>query len=671
MLGVPQAEDQRLERSRAAGTSPGIIRKPASRYSIYYRINFRASIVFQDCSMASEAQPGLLPPDLSGAHSLIRELLQERARLIDFMSTASDMLWETDEQRRLIGGLVPQSGFAGGGLDRPTTERQLQFSGKSVPQFVDLELTTGLAEHEADVRARRPFRNFQAACRESDGSIVWLETSGNPIFDVEGHFRGYRGTSRDITKRKKDEEMIAFLASHDPLTGLPNRRLLGERLEAALTHASETSGAALICIDIDRFKLINDSMGHAAGDEALRIAARRIGNCVNKADTVARLGGDEFAVLLTGVESVEQVRVTADKMLEALASPCEINGLRVDLQATAGIAMAPEHSALPDALFRHADIALYRAKTEDSGRFRIFTSEMENQLKRRAMIEAGLRAAVENAEFTLVYQPLCNARSCRINGFEALVRWRHNGRIIGPNEFIPVAEETGLICAIGEWVLREACREAAEWPETTSVAVNLSPVQFRTGRLVESVRDALEESGLPGTRLQLEITEAVLMQDPEEAVTVLHKLRQLGVRISMDDFGTGHSSLTYLRLFPFDKIKIDRSFVRDATHAQGANAIIRAIAGLGSALGLETTAEGVETVEQLAVVQAEGCTEAQGYLFSQPVPPSAARELLARGPDIVHPVSDARADLMSRFGWSGFGDGSWAVWPDKEPVEAS
>jgi predicted signal transduction protein with EAL and GGDEF domain len=338
-------------------------------------------------------------------------------------------------------------------------------------------------------------------------------------------------------------------------------------------------------------------------------------------DTVARVGGDEFTIVQIGLETPEHTAALAQRIADMIGEPYVLEGHHVTTRVTIGIAVSPEDGANSSQLLKNADIALYRAKREEPGSWRFFAPEMSDRLEARHKVETELRSAVAKSEFEIFYQPVYNVKSGKISSFEALLRWKHPVRgIVMPDEFIPIAEETGLMVPIGEWVLRQACAEASGWPERISLAINLSPAQFKSKVLVERVSESLAAAGLPASRLELEITESVLMQNTESTLAVLNNLRRIGARISMDDFGTGYSSLSYLRSFPFDKIKIERSFIRDLTKREGASAIVRAIAGLGGSLNLATTAEGVETQEQLAIVKAEGCTEVQGYLFSLPRP---------------------------------------------------
>ena len=435
----------------------------------------------------------------------------------------------------------------------------------------------------------------------------------------------------DVTERKQAEARIAYMAQHDALTGLPNRVLFHEGLDAALAQIGHRGGMlAVHCLDLDHFKSVNDTLGHPIGDELLRVVAERLKAELRDGDLVARLGGDEFAVIQTNIAHPGAAGELAAKLIAAVSANYNIQHHEVVIGASIGIALAPNDGDATDALLRNADMALYRAKAEGRGTSHFFEAEMDRRIQARRILELDLRKAFANGEFDLHYQPLVNLHADRISGFEALLRWHHPERgMVLPDEFIALAEEIGLIGPLGDWVLRQACTEAARWPGDLKIAVNLSPAQFRTRGVVQAVLSALAYSGLPPHRLELEITESVLLAETEANLAILHQLREIGARISMDDFGTGYSSLSYLRSFPFDKIKIDRSFVRDLAERPDCMAIIRAVAGLGASLGISTTAEGVETRAQLDRLRAEGCTEAQGFLFSAPRPAADITGLLA------------------------------------------
>ena len=600
--------------------------------------------------VAADEQIRELEQALQESKLTVEDLRRDNERLRDFMSTASDLLWETDAEMRFVNAERVVKDGRGPSVTRTTGGAHQTFAGKSTVEALGRDPATdpAMAAYVEAIRARKPYRGFQYTLQRAD-KVIWLESNGNPVFDESGVFTGYRGTSRNITRRKEDEAMIAFMARHDSLTQLANRVLFQERIEIALTQVTPASGIAVLCLDLDRFKMVNDTLGHSAGDALLKVVAERLSGCVRSVDTVARLGGDEFVIVQTGVEWPEQASLLAERIIQTLGEPCELDGHRVVTRATIGIALTPTDGNSAGELLRHADMALYRAKLEEPGTWCFFEADMRARVDARRSLEAALRDALLRNEFELFYQPLYNVESRQVISVEALLRWNHPVRgLISPDEFIPVAEETGLIVPIGEWVLRRACADAAVWPGGhINVAVNLSPVQFKSRRLVAAVKEALSASGLPGNRLELEITEAVLMQNNEATTTVLHELRALGARVSMDDFGTGYSSLSYLRSFPFDKIKIDQSFIRDLTSAQGGAAIVRAIAGLGSSLGLTTTAEGVETQEQFAIVRAEGCTEVQGFLFSRPVPAGEISLLL----DNLSKEAPPDDGLRARFPW--------------------
>ncbi len=442
---------------------------------------------------------------------------------------------------------------------------------------------------------------------------------------------------RDVTGHLAAATASVALAMTDPLTGLPNRKLFGDRVEAALAGGAQgapdatSGGTAVLLIDLDRFKPVNDTLGHLVGDGLLRLVAARLRTVVRDADIVARLGGDEFAVLLSPIADADVLRPLAARIVDVLGRPYLVDGHLVNVSASLGFALSPADGAVHDQLLRSADLALYDAKSAGRGRFAAFRPELDRRALARRSMEIDLRKALALHEFELHYQPQIDIETETVTGFEALLRWRNPTRgLVSPLDFIPLAEEIGLIVPLGEWVLREACREAVRWPSAISLAVNVSPSQFENGRrLLDAVSAALTSSGLSARRLEIEITETVLLRNETSVLDTLHSLRALGIKVAMDDFGTGYSSLSQLRSFPFDKIKIDRSFVGDGDALESQNAIIRAITALGTSLGMATIAEGVETQEQLARIRAEGCRSVQGYLFSRPVPTGDIAPLIA------------------------------------------
>jgi diguanylate cyclase (GGDEF)-like protein/PAS domain S-box-containing protein len=446
-----------------------------------------------------------------------------------------------------------------------------------------------------------------------DGRTIAVITQ--PIADG-----GWISTHEDITERRRAEEQISHMARHDSLTDLPNRVLLRERIEQALKRVRRGGRLAVLYLDLDHFKTVNDTLGHHIGDELLKSVAERLRAIVRSSDTVARMGGDEFVVVQTEAERPNETAILAQRICESLRAPFDLNGNVVVVQASVGIAMAPDDGVEPNELLKNADIALYGIKSDGRGSYRFFEPEMDARMKARREIELALRSALVEGRFELLYQPLVSLQDNRVTCCEALLRWNHPERgVVPPSEFIPVAEEIGVIVTIGEWVMRRACADAAQWPADVKVAVNLSPIQVMNPNLVSMVVGALAASSLPANRLEVEITESVLLQNSEATLSALHNLRGLGVSISMDDFGTGFSSLSSLRSFPFNKIKIDRSFINGMSEEDDSLAIVRAVSGLAKNLGMITTAEGVETERQMQQVRALGCTEMQGYLFSPPV----------------------------------------------------
>ena len=438
----------------------------------------------------------------------------------------------------------------------------------------------------------------------------------------------------DITEQRRNEQQVAYLARHDGLTGLPNRAELSDELTRQLPRTQRGEELALLYLDLDRFKSVNDTLGHSAGDTLLKQVAARLRAGARETDVVARLGGDEFAILQCGAPQPAASTALAKRLIEALSRPFDLDGHQAHIGTSVGVAVAPFDGKDAEALIKSADLALYRAKAAGRGVLRYFEPEMDALMQRRRQLESDLRGAIERGEFELAYQAQMAVDAATIAhpvvvGVEALIRWNHpqRGRV-SPVDFIPLAEETGLIVPIGVWVLREACRAAAQWPADIRMSVNLSPVQFKSRTLLRDVLDALQAAGLPPQRLELEITEAVLLDDTERALSLLHALRGRGIRIAMDDFGTGYSSLSYLRRFPFDRIKIDRSFVQDAAQRAEGLAIVSAICGLARSLDMLTTAEGVETVEHAEAARTAGCSEVQGYLFHRPGPHATITALL-------------------------------------------
>ena len=502
--------------------------------------------------------------------------------------------------------------------------------GVSVRTIEGFCLANGLIEEGAD-------EDFDAPAKPprdlNDLSPRVVETREGRLISVSSDRMpggGWIETHEDITERRRVERRIAHMAHHDALTDLPNRVLFHDEMQRAFRAAQHGETLAIMCLDLDRFKAVNDTLGHAAGDELLTQVSLRLRACLRNTDLVARLGGDEFAVICSGQVTPEHLTTLAQRLIDHISEVYDLDGHTATIGTSIGIAIGPQDGANAYALLKAADLALYRAKSEGRGTYRFFEAQMDAHMQQRHGFEQDLRKALELDEFELHYQPIMDLGSDCITGFEALLRWNHpvRGRV-APLDFIPLAEEIGLISDIGAWVLRQACTQAMSWPKHLTIAVNLSPKQFASQRLLYDVTGALNASGLFAGRLELEITEQVVLEQSDFTMSTLNQLRELGVRISMDDFGTGYSSLSYLSKFPFDKIKIDQSFIRNLKDDPASMSIIRAVIGLGRGHVMSTTAEGVETEEQLSILRAEGCTQFQGYLLAKPMPADEVEAFLS------------------------------------------
>jgi diguanylate cyclase (GGDEF)-like protein len=508
--------------------------------------------------------------------------------------------------------------------------------GMNIHQWIKYRKDTGQFDGDVDLYCDNIFK--AVARRESTN--VYLETPDSRTIHILmqpfASGGGWVVTHEDVTKHKLAEAQIAHMAHHDALTGLPNRTHLLTQLRQALRWVARGQKLAVLFLDLDNFKGINDTLGHPVGDELLKTVANRLRACARETDIVARLGGDEFVVIQTPIEDPADAAAFALRIREALTAPCELGDHQIVIDTSIGIAISPNDGTHPLILLKNADMALYGAKAAGRGTSRFFEREMDERMHERRTLELELRRAFVNGEFELHYQPLVMLDGGKIASLEALLRWNHPTRgFVPPDSFIPLTEEIGLITRIGEWVIRTACAEAVTWPDDIMVYVNVSPVQFRDQNLVQIVTNALAASGLQGHRLGIEITEGVLMDQTETALGTLHRLRALGVKIAMDDFGTGYSSLSYLQKFPFDKIKIDHSFISGLSQNEEASAIVRAVTGLAASFHMATTAEGVETEEQREMVRSLGCTEMQGYLFSRARPAGELFDLFQADLDAV------------------------------------
>ncbi len=528
--------------------------------------------------------------------------------LKDYEAQSADWLWSIDKENRIA---APNAHFA-------------EASGRIHDALEGLPLLSLFdggkdREHFAElIGKRRAFRDITLPLHV-DGEQRWWRLSAQPRDTGWMH-----GVASDVSAEMRAEAQVSYMARYCSLTDLANRFLFNETLARALKRRQQDEIVAILYLDLDQFKAVNDTLGHPIGDRLLCEVARRVEASVHNNAMVARLGGDEFAVLIDKARSRDEAEACALRIIDAVAHPFILEGMQVISSTSIGIATATQNDADPAELMKRADLALYSAKANGRNRFAHFEPGMDDAARERRELEMDLRAALVRNEFVLYYQPLVNISTNEVVGYEALIRWQHPKRgLIMPGEFISLAEETGLIVQVGEWVIRQATTQLSHWPEHLRISVNLSPSQMRSANLVPTIVNALANAGVDAQRLELEITETVLMQDSEANIAMLHKLRELGVRIALDDFGTGYSSLNYLRSFPFDKIKIDRCFVESLERNTESRAIIRAITGLAGSLGMETTAEGVETDEQLEALRAKGCTEIQGFLISEAVDPDA------------------------------------------------
>jgi diguanylate cyclase (GGDEF)-like protein/PAS domain S-box-containing protein len=564
----------------------------------------------------------------SGQEETRPQSSRAEALLQEFESSEKGWFWETTRDGNL--SYISDSVATAVGrdpadlLDRPFTDL---ISTESTDGSATSERTLGfyLSSHVAfqDLIVRAKTKNE-----------IWWSISGRPVHNELGHFFGFRGFASDLTKMRQSEVELDRLARQDALTGLANRQALRRALDDALVGAVRRKHrCSIFLLDLDRFKAVNDTLGHPAGDTLLRLVALRLRDVIGEAGQVGRLGGDEFEVVLPSTSDKSELSKLAQGIIDSLSRPYTINGTAVSIGASVGIVTSDYDDRTSDDLMRDADLALYAAKAAGKGCFRFFEPEMHEAARQRQLMESDLRVALEKGQLRLVYQPCVDASSEAVTGFEALIRWEHPERgPVSPVEFIPLAEEIGLIDDIGEWVLRTACAEAATWPQNISVAVNLSPIQFKSPALPTVVRMVLSDTDFPAKRLELEITEGVFLSNDDHVHEMIGSLKAIGLKLALDDFGTGYSSLSYLQRVPFDKIKIDRSFVTGASDPEGRNAaLIRAMVGLASDLKMQTTAEGVETQEELALVRSLGCSLVQGYIFGKPMPPEEARELAAKG----------------------------------------
>ncbi len=562
------------------------------------------------------------------------QLRSSEARFRSLLALSSDWYWEQDEQLRFtkVSGLDPHNHRIG--VD--------QLLGKTGFEAGEMQVDQAdAARHRQLTAARRPFKDLCYTTRDADGPWRYWSFSGEPMMDEDGRFVGYRGIARDVTQSRQAEEKIRRLAHFDELTSLPNRTMFMHTLQRALSLAQRRNKSfALFFIDLDRFKNINDSLGHEAGDILLQDVAQRLRTHLRESDTVARLGGDEFVVLVEDCADARELDAIAQNILNAVGRPYILSGQEYHVTGSIGISTYPTDGKDPAALLKNADIAMYLAKDRGKNNFQFYSPQQNAHSFERLALESALRHALERAEFLLHFQPKVDIVGGHIVGVEALLRWNHPDlQMVMPSQFISLAEETGLIVPIGRWVLRTACAQSAAWQREglppLRIAVNLSARQFAHDGLLQDIADILEETRLPPGGLEVEITESMVMQNPERAVTTLTRLREMGISVSIDDFGTGYSSLGYLKRFPVDNVKVDRSFIKDLPHDQDDAAITRAVIAMAQSLRMRVIAEGVETREQLNFLREHGCDECQGYYLSRPLPAAEFALLLRSWPRLT------------------------------------
>ncbi|UQR67692.1 EAL domain-containing protein [Bradyrhizobium sp. C-145] len=616
--------DDRLISSRALPHFPILIMATMTRAAALADWREQIGILISVAASSALAIAGVLIAivrKLLEQHRLSRERLTlEKQRLDRAVNNMTQGLLLFDAERRLV--ICNQRYIEMYGLSVETVKPGCSFHDIIAHRKATGSFTGNVDDYVARVLRDIHLRNSMVV-DTSDGRSIQIVNE--PLADG-----GWVATHEDITERRRTEERITHLAHYDALTDLPNRAMFHEHLREELGTIADGEEIAVHYIDIDEFKGVNDALGHLVGDELLKSVAQSLRRCAGPMDFVARLGGDEFAIVQSAVTSLEEVNELVARVFETIRMPFDCMGHHLTTDASIGIALAPRHGTALDQILKNADMAMYAAKAAGRRTYRFFEPEMDAKIRERRQLEIDLRHAIAHGGLEVYYQPCLGLKDDRITGCEALVRWRHPERgMVSPAEFIPIAEDTGLINEIGEWVLATACRDAANWPDDIRLAVNVSPVQFKSGTLALKIMAALAASNLPASRLELEITEAVLIRDDDAALAILHQLRAIGVRIALDDFGTGYSSLSYLHRFPFDKIKIDRCFVDDIAGPDGSASIVQAVVNLAAARRMTTTAEGVETEEQQRLLRALGCSEMQGYLFSAAKPADKMLELFA------------------------------------------
>jgi diguanylate cyclase (GGDEF)-like protein/PAS domain S-box-containing protein len=555
----------------------------------------------------------------SRVHDRTEALRLSEGRLASLLTLSADWIWEQDAELRFT--YISESLEVAAGFSPQVLIGRRRMSNEAFEAPAE-----AVAAYQAAIEAREPFRDFTYRFTRPDGVRRYLRISGEPVFDDAGTFRGYRGVGRDVTLAREAEEKVHELARFDSLTRLPNRNMFLAELDRSIARSRRHHAPfAVYFIDLDRFKTINDTLGHGAGDELLKAMAQRLREAVRENDLVARLGGDEFVVIVEGETGAAGLASIANKLLAAIGEPMTLHGHRFLVTGSIGIALFPSDGEDSATLLKHADAAMYLAKEKGKNNVQFYTAELAELAERQFQLESALQLALTRGELLLHFQPKIDIAGGRMVSIEALLRWLHPTRgLVAPMEFIPLAEERGLIVPIGRWVIQAACRQIREWRDAglrvPPVAVNLSARQFASDSLVDDFVEAMKEHGVAASDIEVELTESVLMADPDRANEVLQRLHALGVRISIDDFGTGYSSLSYLKRFPAQTVKIDRSFISGLPSDADDVAIIEAVIAMAHSLGLAVVAEGVETDEQLSALRRLGCDEAQGYLLGRPMP---------------------------------------------------
>lgn len=624
-LGIdPEAEDTQTTAWRAL----------LERVSRAYEEHDQEAYLLERSQELASQEMAQLYATLRADRDLLESRVQERTealqlsegRLQNLVSLSADWIWEQDAELRFT--------YVSDSVEAATGYSPQQMIGQQRVTSIDIHASPdAITAWETALEGRRPFRDFTHGFDRPDGMRCYVRISGEPVFDDAGHFKGYRGVGRDVTQDRLAEQKVQELARIDGLTGLPNRNMFLGELERAIARGRRKGTPfAVYFIDLDRFKTINDTLGHDAGDALLRAMAQRLRATLRTSDLLARLGGDEFVVLVDGDADVPSLTVVAQKLLAAIGEPMVLHGHRFLVTGSIGVGLFPNDGDDAATLLKHADAAMYLAKEKGKNNVQFYTAELARQAAREFELESALRLALQNDELLLYFQPKIHVASHHMVGVEALLRWQHPTRgMVPPMDFIPLAEERGLIVPIGRWVIQAACRQIRDWRmaglQAPAVAVNLSARQFTSDTLVDDIQAALAMHQVEPAELAVELTESVLMADPERASHVLHQLHQLGMRISIDDFGTGYSSLSYLKRFPARTVKIDRSFIAGLPGDRDDVAITEAVIAMAHSLGLNVVAEGVETAEQLDTLRRMRCDEAQGYLLGRPMP---AAELAMR-----------------------------------------